>query len=416
MASYGQLPKPGRVPRNPQHRFYVEHMPFTIQPFMIAPVIPGETLKNALLQSRVVTDPILNPIMGWWHEYWFFYVKHRDLDGRDSFTDMMLDLNKDMSSFNEAAAVKYNHAAGMINWTKLCLKRITETYFREEGDAWLDYAIDGMPAAALSPESWLQSTALNDVYAFQDPTLVVGADDTVTGSEVDKLMQSWQFMRANNMIDMTYEDWLATYGINTPRQELHRPELLRYIREWSYPSNTINPADGTPSSAVSWAVSDRLDKDRFFSEPGFIVGLTCTRPKVYMKNVDGGAVDLMQNALSWLPALMREDPWTSLLKVAHDKGPLATVVTDTDGYWVDIKDLLLYGDDFINVARSTAGLNMVSVPNAGLTNKYFPTKTDVDGLFKGTTDAVRRVRQDGIVRLSIMGAQVDTTPANSRGD
>ena len=74
-------PRVGRKLRSPIHRFHLRHYPFQLQPFMLAPVIPGETMKNLLLQARVVTDPIKNGLIGWWQEYYFFYVKHRDLAG-----------------------------------------------------------------------------------------------------------------------------------------------------------------------------------------------------------------------------------------------------------------------------------------------------------------------------------------------
>jgi hypothetical protein len=68
----------------------------------IAPVLPGETMKNLLLQARVVSDPIKNPLIGWWCEFYFFYVKHRDLDDRDVFTEMMVNPATTTSSLNEA--------------------------------------------------------------------------------------------------------------------------------------------------------------------------------------------------------------------------------------------------------------------------------------------------------------------------
>ena len=67
-----------RVTRRPQHTFQLRHRPWEIQPFMLAPVLPGETMQNLLLQARVVTDPIKNPLIGWWCEHYVFYVKHRD--------------------------------------------------------------------------------------------------------------------------------------------------------------------------------------------------------------------------------------------------------------------------------------------------------------------------------------------------
>ena len=44
-------PLVGRIQRRPKHSFNVKHQPFTIQPIMIAPVIPGETMTNLLLQK-----------------------------------------------------------------------------------------------------------------------------------------------------------------------------------------------------------------------------------------------------------------------------------------------------------------------------------------------------------------------------
>ena len=52
------LPQVGRKTRSPQHSFNLVNRPFGIYPFMIAPVLAGETLKSALMQSRVITDPI----------------------------------------------------------------------------------------------------------------------------------------------------------------------------------------------------------------------------------------------------------------------------------------------------------------------------------------------------------------------
>ena len=50
--------------RSPKHPFSVRAKPFEICPFLIAPVLPGETMTNALLQSRVVSDPIAHPLIG----------------------------------------------------------------------------------------------------------------------------------------------------------------------------------------------------------------------------------------------------------------------------------------------------------------------------------------------------------------
>ena len=200
----------------------------------------------------------------------------------------------------------------------------------------------------------LNSAVLDDNFIGPaDVDLPVGGDNKVTASEIDATMRTWQFQRANGLTPMDYEDWLATYGIVPQAAENHRPELLRYVREWQYPSNTVDPATGVPSSAVSWAVAERADKDRFFREPGFLFGVTVARPKVYLRNQDGSAADVLLGALEWLPAIMRDDPWTSLKKFAETDGPFS-VVADANGYWLDLKDLFVYGDQFVNFAPSVS--------------------------------------------------------------
>ena len=96
-------PSAKRVMRYPEHTFNLRTRPWQIVPFMCAPVIPGETLKNLLMQTRVISKPLSNSMIGWWHETFFFYVKHRDLDDRDALTAMMLDQTRDNSGLNGVA-------------------------------------------------------------------------------------------------------------------------------------------------------------------------------------------------------------------------------------------------------------------------------------------------------------------------
>lgn len=400
----------GRVTRSPRHNFQLRHKPFQIQPFCLAPVLPGETMETALLQARAVTKPIANPIVGWWLEYYFFYVKHRDLDGRDDFSEMMLDLDHDMSAYNTAANPAHYHVAGSFNWVEMSLKRIVEEYFRDEGETWNANVVDGLPVAKINNDSIANSAVLDDDFVLpEDEPITVGADDVVTASEIDAALRTWQFQRANGLTPMDYEDWLATYGVAPKAEENHRPELVRYIREWQYPSNTVDPATGVPASAVSWSIAERADKNRFFREPGFIFGVTVARPKVYYRNQVGNSADWMRDALTWLPAIMRDDPWTSMKKFSETEGPFQ-VVADANGYWVDIKDLLIYGDQFVNFAMAgvTNG-SFVDLPTAALNSRYV-SSADIDGLFPG---ADKYVQQDGVVQFGIKGALIDTTPGQT---
>lgn len=401
----------GRVTRRPQHSFQLRTEAWQIQPFLLAPVLPGETLKSLLIQSRCVTDPVLNPLIGWWKEYYVFYVKHRDLDARDTFTAMMLDPNYDVSAEHQSTSVYTYHKAAGINWAVQCLERVIDTYFRDEGETWDGFAINGIPVASVNDSSWLDSVInAADYYTAEDLDVDLDADATIMASEVEGAMRQWEFMKANVMTNMSYEDFLATYGVRPTSVDLHKPELIRYVREWTYPSNTVDPATGAPSSACSWAMAERADKDRFFPEPGFIFGVTVTRPKIYRQLQECSASWLLQDAFAWLPAVMRDDPSTSLRLTAQGAGPLAGN-TDAGGYVTDTRDLFLYGDQFINFARTEVDGNLIGLPTAALQKRY-PGNADADELWVDPTGppAQNLIREDGIVSLNILGSIVDATP------
>lgn len=396
----------GRVTRKPSHPFTVRHKPWEIQPFFIAPVLPGETMKNLLLQSRVVSDPIKNPLIGWWLEYYFFYVKLRDLASWSTvYQQMLLDPGYVWAGASSAAAAYYHQANG-AEYVKECLSRVVEKYFRQEGEAWNGWLSgQGMPMAKINSETWTDSMVADSAYYRPDVNVDLNANATITASEVDKALQQWQWLRSNGISNMSYQDFLRSYGVSVPkeiREETNEPELVRYIREWSYPTNTVDPTSGAPSSAMSWSVTERADKDRFFKEPGFLFGATVARPKVYLGAQASSLVDYMTNATHWLPAVLRGDPLTSMQKFAAGAGPISG---QTGAYWVDMKDLFLYGEQFTNVLSAT-DINKVALPTAAGQKRY-AAQADIDALFKST--AAELVKQDGICNLTILGALDDTT-------
>lgn len=422
-AVFQALPQQRRVLRRPQHTFQLKHRPYVIQPFLLAPVLPGETLKNLLMQARAVSDPIKNPITGWWLEYYFFYVKHRDLASRDDFTDMMLQPGWSASSAGvttTAADAQTYFAGNGINWTALCLDVVVDHYFRDQGTDHTDYVIDGLPVASLNVQSWMDSLMLASAVEAGDVQIEPGSGETdpIMASTVERALRQYELLRANNLVTATYEEFLQTYGVRVAEAEdPHRPELLRYLRDWTYPTNTVNPSTGAPTSAVSWAVSERADKDRFFAEPGFILGVTVCRPKVYRRNQIGSAAWFMNSAYTWLPAVMRDDPYTSLSKV--DGSVVSPLTIASADYYVDVRDLLIYGDQFVNFGMADDSADQsVPLPTSALESRFLSTDTDIDNLFvdddTGDTGS-HNIRQDGIVNLTIAGRERDTTPTTNQG-
>lgn len=403
-----EVPQRRRIFRRPQHTFNLVTRPYQIQPFMIAPVLPGETLQNGLMQSRCITDPVINRMLGWWKEYYWFYVKHRDMGNSAHFQAMMLDADYDLSSIYSAARTYHYSHAGTVDWVSECLTAVVEEYFRDEGELVTESTIDNLPGAKIMDQRWLDSVANASVYDAPDDPVVVdeAGSGTVTASEIETAMRNWEFFRANGLTEMSYEDYLASFGVRLPSVEQNKPELLRYVRQWQYPISAIDPADGSAASAVAWSISERLDKPRFFKEPGFVFGVTVARPKLYFGLQNASAVGLLKNAFAWLPAMLTNDPRAALQKITLGaNGPLSS---NTEDYWVDLRDLFLYGDQFVNwsmVADATG--TSVAMPTAAL-NKKYPTAAMVDALFVDATNA-DRIREDGVMNLNILGHQVDAT-------
>lgn len=447
-AMFSPMQKYNRVMRRPQHRFHLRTRPFVIQPFLTAPVLAGETLRNLLMQSRVVTDPVRSPLIGWWKEYYFFYCKLSQIQATTELTDMLIDWNKDMSSFADSGVkwTTYNCDTG-VKYTEMCRDKVVSKYFRDEGLGETHSTAAGLvangtpaenvPLCWVGFEDWTQSLYQNDKYldgtgddvgeswanimaGTVDTSDAGQSDDPVTFAgklrpdTISDLMWKWEVAKLQNLTKMTFEDYLRQEGIDVPSTlDIDRPELIRYVKQWQYPSNTIDPADGSPVSAVSWVFQERADKDRFFVEPGFIFGVTVCRPKVYKREQDGGAVGLLKSAATWLPQSLRHNPDSSWVVVASSDGPYLGL---GENYRWDSRDLFLYGDQFLNFDPSsiTDVSAIDAIPGAaqdpGFANRY-PDLVDLKALFVDeSNDVLTRVREDGVVALNIAGRVEETSP------
>lgn len=426
----GDAPRVGRRMRKPQHAFHLRSRAFQIQPMMIAPVLAGETLKNMLFQSRVVTDPIKNPFIGWWQEYYWFYVKLTDIDfWNDSNPDLpgrapgervkmlLADPLFDPTENDYGTASVPDYAAALSqNYLSVATEIVVQHYFRDEAEA-DDTSVnllDGCHLAMINNTGVLDSAILNDNYTrASDAEVNVdllgdAADAELKVSEIEDALNRYKLAKANGLTNATFDDYLQSFGIKSGVPEKpHRPELIRYSRNWQYPSNTVEPSTGVPSSAVSWSIQERADKDRFFREPGLLVGYSVTRPKVYLSGQKSHITGWLDRAEDWMPAWLWGEPLTSMKKFAQGTGPYSSVA-DADGYWLDMRDLYLYGDQFVNFALTETDAGLVALPTTGL-QKKFVQDSDVDGLF--VTPATKQwIRQDGVCNLTIASTLRDSTP------
>jgi len=363
-----------RHTRSPKHNFAVEVAPWEIQPVLIAPVLPGETLNSLTLQSRVVTPPIKSRIVGWWLEYYMFYVPFRQMPAAASLVAMFVDPNTSLSN-SAAAAYQYYDGNG-FNFIAQCLQVIVQEWFRREGESWSAFTIRAnRPAAAVNQDNWLESFILSSV--LPDGGSVAGNVDDVSRAQMVLEYRRQLAIAGGDGGNADYEEILASYGASLKRaKERDRPELIRYIRDWTYPTNTVEPTTGTPTTAASWAITDRADKSRRFTEPGFIVGVQVVRPKVYLSTQTTPASSMLDRAQRWLPPVMDETgAERSLVEYSDALSPLADLTVGAS-YWVDLRDLFNLGDQYIDAVAA----NINAIPLAASNKFRYATQANADAL------------------------------------
>lgn len=396
-----------RMKRRPQHPFNLETRPFLLQPFHIAPVMPGETLNKISLKSRVVTKPLAESLVGWWKEYFFFYVKLTDID--PDLGQLFVDPDYDSTGFDTASARVEHFQRPGKDWVKLCNDLIGATFFQDEGSTMLTR--DSLPLTAVKSNNWTDSLILESDVT---PDAAVGTTEI---SDLQDQVSAFEQMRMLRMSEMGYADYIKSYGVRTTNIERGEPELLRWISDFTYPSNTINPSDGAPSSACSWSFTENMEKPRFIKEPGFIFGCTVARPKMYMANVAGTLTSRMETAEHWFPPYLMDDASSTIFK--HDNSDLlinaSALPTDpADEHYYDLRDLLMYGEEFTNVDiayTDAKGADLPQLLNADRDINKYPSDANVDELFTnaGVSAPENLVYEDGLVSLDISGRQKDMT-------
>lgn len=433
-----QAPTPrasDRLIRKPSHDFHTWTRPWDIQPVAIVPVLPGDTLVNMMLQARAVTDPVLNRVGGWWNEFTLYYVPHTCLGTDDEGTQTTADAIREMHLTNAATGLaatterlhNYHGTAGgtqsAVDWVHECMKQIVRWYHRDGEEPITGYGNAGergtdIYKARVRDLMWLDSCKIEDVNPSGQGDLAVGEDfnDVFVPTAFATHYAQWEHMRQLNLLpeSVTFDDYLRSWGVSVPREEdpyVDRPEVLRYVREWQYPSNTIDPADGSAVSAVSWGIQARADKPRRFPLPGFLVVTNVVRPKVYYGNQSRNASTMLDNAYGWLPAILARDPYTSLIEFDHDEGPIAGIPNSADDYWIDMRDLYVRGDQFLNFAPADVTrdkCNIVDLPSSSgdnVLNIWYPSETDTAAVFVDNAGTEIEIETDGVIKFNIKSAE-----------
>ena len=251
----------GRRQRRPKHTFNVRHLPYVIQPFMIAPVRPGETLVDLKATLSAYSAPLASRNTGGWLEHVWFYVPVTAMPGATAIMNEFVDEAQALTSLTTAANPQYYYAGvtGSANWVDQCMQAVVTEFFRgdtEDGvrEAWNLHQIsqDGqnMPIAAVASDGMLDSLMLLSELPTDSsaPT-----EDAYLGTldGLDAQRRTYDRLRLMGFRELTFEEWLHTQGVSVPKAtevfgHEAKPELLRMHRQFVMPANAINRQTVTP--------------------------------------------------------------------------------------------------------------------------------------------------------------------------
>lgn len=393
--------------RRPNHTFNVVCHMHELQPIVLAPVLPGETLRSMHLQSRVISANVKSRVAGAWLEYFFFYVPVRQMPDAANILATFLSPTTSLAASAQNIGNYVGIATAGYDWMAQCKAPILTEWFRREGEATTQVIRTGRPAVAV-PENDISDSLIDATILPDGGALASIQDDDIRAKMIVEYRRALALSGSEGGTT-DYEELLSSYGAFVRKaKERDRPELIRYMREWTYPSNTVEPTTGVPTTAFSWSVADGSDKPRRFNEFGFVVGFMCIRPKTYRARQFSNASVALDRAQRWLPPMMDDvGIEKGLMEFLTTTGPYgATTGGFTNGYWLDIRDLFNYGDQWMDTNNEAivADRPKTSLPTSGTIQNRFPTLADMNGLLL-TADAL--AASDGVCRLDFSTQVVD---------
>lgn len=439
----GALSSGSRSMRRPRHEAQFRIPPWCIFPFGFAPVVPGDTVTQCDVLGRVVSDPVDGKLLPWWLDIFGFYVPWRATAASTQLQAMALGNGGTNFAFNGGTIAPTVSGGGYFtsrlngrpDFGALAYQAVVTEYFRDEGETYADHvhALSGMSMMKLGRSDWTDSLLATSVLTGDDVNVDLNASGTIMASEVESALRSYELLRQGNLTEMTFEDYLGTFGIRvTPAEREFVPELLYHRRTFQYPSNVVTQGTGAVTSAVSWSVNERFSQNKLIREPGWLLFMVCVRPKVYRAQQTGAIINLMDNAYMWMPAVLRDDPATSLVAMDTVSGAVGSVSVNSGNHTFDLRDLFVHGDQVVYCSPSVAGADSIAAGGSVLENipaaevAKLPRATNwntagrpdyphtgltgATAYFVGSTNETNLIQGELTTQLSVLSTVLDRTP------
>ena len=397
--------RPERKLRRPTFPLGGVMKPFGLYPLMCAYVAPGETLQSYSVKWRVVSKPVTNPLVGAWLQSWLVYVKLTDMD--EGLTAQFISDAEPTTGYTLGAdKERYFSGSGQINWIRQATLKFHEDYFMDEGET-RKTIDDDIAQVKLNNKSWMQ----NLMFRPDESAL-----DTSDPWDAEEQMRAFRLQQMLDMQALTYEQYLAQFGVEDLSGVDRRPEILQYWPSWTTPVNTIDPASGAPSSAWLWGDELQMSKPKRFKEPGFLMLFATVRPKMAHKYQKWSTVGNMWGISDFFPIHEQMDPAANVKKILTDDvifDPLANASEASDELWYDRADVLEHGEQFFNVQAGgsewpyepywATAPNLLAASTKQEMRGEYCSEADINSIFVGASASDRFVFYDGLGSARISG-------------
>ena len=287
-------------------------------------VCPGETMKRLSLKTRMQSIPVTKSLTGSYYDVWFFYVPFRlAVTNWEEFILHDADISIPAVTFDNQSAHFFNaggyDTTGTTSSSALsvalmahCYTKIVNDYFRSEVDGAFTFA--GVPAMIHRPDLTAVGT-LSDIID-SEVDVALSTDDQASAKDIQLALEELKYKTKMDSFSGKYADFLRMYGVNASEGVLQMPEYLGKYRKYLWPSKSINQTSGNTVQSYMHDCSITLNKPRYFSEHGYVIGVQSLRPKIY--NIEDWAVEnVMTKAEHFFPPISM--PETQTVSIGNDE-------------------------------------------------------------------------------------------------
>ena len=333
-------------------------------------VLPGETLKRLTSKFRFQSIPITKALSGAYLDVWYFYVPFRlATTNWEQFIMHEADLTVEGTPYNNQASHFFNqggtdltgtgtaNSGASLNWLLMqkCYEKVVQDYFRSDIDG--AYSFDGTPAMIHRPD--LAATGTMSDIIDSEVDVALSTDDQSSAKDIQLALEELKYKTKLDSFSGKYADFLRMYGVNASEGVLQMPEYLGKYRKFLWPSKSINQTSGNTVQSLMHDCSISLNKPRYFSEHGNVIGVCSIRPKIYNIEDSGFEQVLTKSEHFFPPISLPESETIEISATAYQS--LGEITT------LDLKNLMYKGHPNVGngLAPESGATSLVGSYNSG---------------------------------------------------